>query len=93
MFMFFAMASELEGYGPNENWFYASPLTLSLVWIALAASKKQRTGHTISSALCLLAAAGVMIEVCGLSTQENTDFIGLLGLPLVGVWVALRRTN
>lgn len=90
-FMTFAAVSELEGYGPNENWFYSSPLTLALVWVGLHASNKSIRGRLIVTALFGISVLGVLFEVVGFSIQENSDFIGLMGLPTLGVWLAQRK--
>ena len=90
--MTFAVFSKLEGYGPNENWFYSSPLIFVLVWVGLNASNKSLKGRGLVSALLGLSVLGVLYETTGFSSQENTDFIGLMGLPILGVWLSQRRT-
>ena len=93
VFMTFAVFSKLEGYGPNENWFYSSPLIFVLVWVGLNASNKNIRGRKIVSVLLGFSALGVLYETTGLSSQENTDFIGLMGLPILGVWLSQRKAK
>jgi len=89
-FMYFA--SRLDGFGPNENWFHANPLTLLLV---PAAWRWLRRGHLhswvmLTMGLAALSTLGVVIDP--FLDQQNGDLIGLLWPPLVATAWLFHRT-
>ncbi len=83
--MLFWLTSSLEGYGPNENWFYANPLTLLMVPYSLSLFKKGfRWKEHISIIPVVLASIvliGILLNPFG--EQINIDFIGLFGIPIL----------
>ena len=78
IFPFFWITSSLEGYGPNENWFYANPLSFFLavtVWKINFASKPS---ILLSTTLVFL---GMISNF--FTNQINIDFIGFFGFPIL----------
>jgi hypothetical protein len=85
MFMFFWLTSSLEGYGPNQNWFYASPLNLLMLPFAFQLLKPTPSSSQILNTIPLLLASIVLwgILLDPFSSQINAEFIGLFGLPSI----------
>ena len=88
--------STLDAYGPNENWWLSSPLTLGLIPMAIALAR-QRTPRwllPLAATLAALATLGLLWELTPLNQQDNGGFVGLLWPLLVGLaWLARSRTS
>lgn len=93
IFMYFYFVSTLDGYGPNENWFYAGPWTLLMVPYAAALTMGQsgwvERMAPIPIFLGAVALLGGVVNV--FTVQVNIDFIGLFGVPIVCLAFAARR--
>jgi len=85
IFMYFWLVSSLDGYGPNENWFYAGPLTLLMVpyAVVLTLGKAQWVERMAFIPMLLGGVALLGIVLNPFTEQVNIDFIGLFGLPIL----------
>lgn len=77
-FGYFWIFSILEGYGPNENWFYANPLSLILTYALWRTNFVSKTAVWLSSVLVVL---GIITNF--FTDQVNIDFIGFFGIPIL----------
>lgn len=75
-FAYLWLNSSLEGYGPNENWFYANPFSVGLLFVIWKQNKFATLILWISS---LIVAIGIISNL--FTTQINIDFIGLFAVP------------
>mgnify|MGYP003952486547 CR=1 FL=1 len=85
IFMYFWLTSTLDGYGPNENWFYAGPLTLLFVpYAAVLTFGKARWIQRMAFIPILLGGVAIIGILFNLFTEQvNIDFIGLFGVPVL----------
>ena len=93
---FLSLASRMEGFGPNENWFHASPLTLILLPAAWAFVRRRgpqlRLWSQLTLGLAVLSTIGVLLDP--VLDQENGDLIGLFWPPLIATaWLFHRSTK
>ena len=72
--------SSLEGYGPNENWFYSNPISIGLLFVIW---KQNQIGKSILWLSLLIAIMGIISNL--FTTQINLGFIGLFGLPIIAI--------
>jgi hypothetical protein len=91
--LFLSLASRMEGFGPNENWFHASPLSLLLLpaaWSWFRESARQPLWTRITLGLAGLSTLGLLLDP--FLSQHNGDLIGLMWPPLVAsAWVMYYR--
>jgi hypothetical protein len=93
---FLSIASRMEGFGPNENWFHASPLTLLLIpaaWALMRSSGPQlKRWSQLTLGLAIISTIGVILDP--FLSQENGDLIVLFWPPLVAIaWLFHRCTK
>lgn len=80
------LLSSLDGYGPNENWFYSNPLHLLAPWILW----RRQYPSWLRYCWAGMTALGVVFEILGFTTQDNLDWILFFGIPnLCFTWVLM----
>ena len=90
---FLYFASTLDGFGPNENWFHASPLTCLLIpaiWCWFRRSHRLQFWTTIATVIAGISSLGVLLDP--LLEQQNGDLIGLFWPPILATTWLLHRT-
>ena len=88
--VFFWSASSLEGFGQNENWFQASPLSWMWIWIGWRIARGTLTPRVVQIArlLASIGCLGVLVSLLPVTPQMNGGIIGLfLPVMLATVWV------
>ena len=76
--------SRMEGFGPNENWLHASPLSLFLIpacWSWLRNGRRRRLWSRITVGIGTLSTLGLLMDP--FTNQVNLDLIGLLWPPII----------
>ena len=83
--------SQLDGVGPTENWFQASPLTLLLVWLGLRKARGKPTPRLAARlvlGLAGLGTLGLLLKPLPFLAQANLDMIAVFLPPLLAAaWV------
>ena len=86
--------SAIEGLGPNENWFQASPLTLLLAGAGLVMGvtrRGTRFAQAVAMGLVWMALLGLVVSLGPVTNQRSAEVIALFLPALVGTWLGLRR--
>ena len=88
------LSSVLAGFGPNENWLVANPLSWSLVGIGAAIARDRRRNAprlaTISMGLAGLASLSLVLAPLSWPGQENLAVLCLFIPALAGATWAIR---
>ena len=84
VFPLFWFLSALDGYGPNENWFYANPLSFLLLLALWRTNFVSRPASWLAVGLLII---GLITNI--FTDQVNIDFIGFFGFPLLAIHLFL----
>jgi hypothetical protein len=86
------LVSALTVYGPNENWWITNPATFLLIPAGRAVIKGEWAGWLRQGVVVLLALAsvGVILDLTGLTSQDNAGFFALMW-PILAATVWLSR--
>ncbi len=92
-FVFWSI-SQLDGVGPTENWLFAGPQTLLLVWAGLRLARGRALGPRALQAVRALGALGLLALPARLNPAwalDNTDMIAAFVPPLLAAVAVLHR--
>jgi len=86
--------SQLDGVGPTENWLFAGPQTLLLVWAGLRLVRGRALGPRALQAVRALGALGLLAIPARLNplwALDNLDMIAAFLPPLLAAVAVLHR--